>query len=148
MALEKFYYELVKEGAEAPKLSYDTDTGYDVTLIEKVKIIRRTSIGPVSLYDSGLIVAPPNGYYFDMVARSSLSKTGHLLANSFGVIDSRYRGHLMAAMLKYDFDVPDLELPGRYVQLIIRPLIHFEPIEVSDIGKTDRGSGGFGSTGK
>jgi dUTPase len=54
----------------------------------------------------------------------------------------------MAVMLKYDLDAPDLELPGRYVQLIIRPLIHFIPTEVSDIGKTDRGPKGFGSTGK
>jgi dUTP pyrophosphatase len=146
MVLEKFYYELV--GGVAPELSHDTDTGYDITLIEKIKTIRMTCIGPVSLYDSGLIVSPPEGYYFDLVARSSLSKTGHLLANGFGVIDAAYRGHLMAAMLKYDSDVPDLELPGRYVQLIIRPLIHFIPTEVSDISKTDRGSKGFGSTGK
>jgi len=148
MALEKFYYKLVKAGAKAPKLSHDTDTGYDITLIEKIKTIRETSIGPISLYDSGLIVSPPSGFYFDMVPRSSLSKTGYLLANSFGVIDSHYLGHLMAVMLKYDSNMPDLELPGRYFQLIIRPLIHFEPIEVSDISKTDRGSGGFGSTGK
>ena len=146
MALEKFYYELV--GGVAPELSHDTDTGYDITLIEKVKNVRRTCIGPVSLYDSGLIVSPPDGYYFDLVARSSLSKTGHMLANGFGVIDSHYRGHLMAVMLKYDFDMPDLELPGRYVQLIIRPLVHFIPTKVSDISKTDRGPKGFGSTGK
>lgn len=146
MFLEKFYYELV--GGDAPTLSHDTDTGYDITLIKKLKIIRRTSMGIVSLYDSGVIVAPPYGYYFDMVARSSLSKTGHMLANGFGVIDSHYRGHIMAAMLKYDLDASDLELPGRYVQLILRPLVHFEPTEVANIDETERGSGGFGSTGK
>ena len=146
MDLGKFYYKLV--GGEAPTLSHDTDTGYDVVLIKKLKVIKRINIGIVSLYDSGLIVAPPDGYYFDMVARSSLPKTGHMLANGFGVIDCDYRGHLMAAMLKYDLESPDLELPGRYIQLILRPLIHFTPTEVSDINNTGRGVGGFGSTGK
>lgn len=142
----KFYYKL--EGGVAPTLAHNTDTGYDVTLVKKVKTIKKTTRGILSLYDSCIIVAPPAGYYFDMVPRSSLSKTGYILTNSFGVIDSSYRGHLMAVMLKYDLSAEDLKLPCRCVQLILRPLIHFEPTEVFNVDKTERNSDGFGSTGK
>ena len=139
-----FHYKLV--GGNPPVLAHDTDTGYDVELIKKIKIVREGSFGEVSLYDSGIIVIPPPGYYIDMVARSSIAKTGHMLANGFGVIDNHYRGHLLAAVLKYDVDAPDLELPGKYIQLIFRPIIHFAPIEIEDIDETVRGAGGFGST--
>ena len=142
----KFYYKL--EGGVPPKLAHDTDTGYDVTLIKKIKTIKKTSCGILSLYDSGIIVIPPDGYYFDMVPRSSFSKTGYILANSFGVIDSSYRGHLMAVLLKYDLNAEDLKLPCRCMQLILRPLIHFKPVEIFDIDETDRNSNGFGSTGR
>jgi dUTP pyrophosphatase len=139
-----FYYELV--GGSPPTLAHDTDTGYDVELIEKIKVVKTGSFGEVSLYDSGIIVSPPLGYYIDLVARSSIAKTGHMLANGFGVIDNTYRGHLLAAVLKYDVDAPDLKLPGKYVQLIFRPVIHFIPVEVDTIDETVRGVGGFGST--
>lgn len=143
----KFEYQLL-DGAVPPTLAYDTDTGYDITLIKKLKTIRRGVFGEVSLYDSGVIISPPNGYYVDLVARSSLSKTGHMLANGFGVIDNTYRGTLLAAMLKYDIAGPDLELPGKYVQIIFRPVIHFTPVEVDEIDVTERGDGKLGSTGK
>jgi len=142
-----FNYKLVGEGAVPPTLAYDTDTGYDITLIKKSKVIKSGSFGEVSLYDSGVIISPPKGYYVDLVARSSLSKTGHLLANGFGVIDSGYRGTLLAAMFKYDVEGPDLKLPGKYVQIIFRPIIHFVPVEVDFIDETKRGDGKLGSTG-
>ena len=134
--------------AVPPKLASDTATGYDITLIKKIKTIRRGSFWEVSLYDSGVIISPPKGYYVDLVARSSLSKTGHMLANNIGVIDNHYRGTLIAAMLKYDGGGPDLELPGKYVQIIFRSIIHFIPVEVDEIDITDRGAGKLGSTGK
>lgn len=143
----KIHYELV-DGGIAPTLAHNTDSGYDLHLVKKLKVIRRGSFGEVSLYDTGVIISPPDGYYFDMVARSSISKTGHTLANNFGVIDSTYRGHIMAAMLKYDFTAPDLEIPKRYIQLILRPVLHFDLVEVASIDETERGPGGFGSTDK
>lgn len=149
MALEKIKFECkLCDGAVLPSLAYDTDTGYDVTLIKKLKVIRSGIFGEVSLYDSGVIISPPGGYYVDIVARSSLSKTGHMLANGFGVIDHDYRGTLIAAMLKYDTEGPDLELPRKYVQIIFRPIIHFIPVEVDEISVTKRGAGKLGSTGK
>jgi len=144
---QKFECKLL-EGAVLPSLAYDTDSGYDITLIKKLKIIRKGSFGEVSLYDSGVIVRPPKGYYVDLVARSSLSKTGHMLANNIGIIDFSYIGTIIAAMLKYDINGPDLELPGKYVQIIFRPVIHFIPVEIDEIDVTERGAGKLGSTGK
>ena len=142
----KIHYALV--GGIAPTLAHDTDSGYDLHLIKKLKTIRSGSFGEVSLYDTGVIMCPPDGYYFDMVARSSISKTGYTLANNLGVIDSGYRGHIMAAMWKYDMKAPDLNLPGKYIQIILRSILHFELAEVNSIDSTERGSGGFGSTDK
>ena len=143
----KIHYELV-DGGIAPTLAHDTDSGYDLHLVKKLKTIRKGSFGSVVLYDTGVIVSPPTGYYFDMVARSSIAKTGHTLANNLGIIDSSYRGHILAVMWKYDLTASDLEIPKRYIQLILRPVLHFELVEVDNTDETERGTGGLGSTGK
>lgn len=142
----KFTYQLV--GGKSPVMAHDTDVGYDLELIKKVKIIRSGPWGELALFDTGVKVCPPEGFYFDMVARSSLPKTGYLLANNIGIIDPTYTGNLMAMLFKFDPEAPELELPGRYMQLILRPAIRFIPEEVVSLESTERGTGGFGSTGK
>ncbi|MCH2111008.1 MAG: dUTP diphosphatase, partial [Polyangiaceae bacterium] len=100
-----------------------------------------------TLYGTGLIVEPPYGWYFDVVPRSSIIKTGYLLANSVGVIDRSYRGELMIPLLKIDPKAPEISLPRRIAQLIPRPIVHMPVAEVQQLGATQRGNGGFGSTG-
>jgi len=128
--------------AVIPTKSRPSDSGYDVTLIAE-----RRRINEVILYGTGLIVQPPEGYYFDVVARSSIIKTGHMLANNVGIIDRAYRGELLVPLVKLDSDAPSLELPVRLVQLIPRPIVHFSVELVDDLTYTSRGPGGFGSTG-
>ena len=100
------------------------------------------------MYDTGIAVQPPWGYYFELVGRSSISKTGYIVANSVGIIDASYTGSLKVALIKINKDAPDLELPARLVQLIPRQLVHMEAIEVNDLAHTQRAGGGFGSTGQ
>lgn len=89
-------------------------------------------------------------HYF-LAPRSSIWKSGVTLANSMGIIDSSYRGELMAACLPIadDLDVK-LEVGGRVVQILAPTMGHIAEVHyrnVEDLDKTSRGEGGFGSTG-
>lgn len=77
----------------------------------------------IIMYDTGIAVCPPDGYYTEVVPRSSLSKTGYMLANSVGIIDA-YQG-----CLKGD-DLDDLSLPFKGFQLILRKLEEAAVVDV------------------
>lgn len=137
-----FYYKKTKENAIAPFKSRASDSGWDLTILEKVK-----TVNGVEYFDTGIIVEPPFGYYFDLVPRSSLSKTGYMLANSVGIIDRGYRSSILVPLVKVTQSAPDLQLPFRAVQIIPRHIIHLQSKEVSEFTQTSRNQGGFGSTG-
>lgn len=139
-----FHWTKTIKEAVAPSKARVSDSGYDLTLIKKVK---ETPYG-VEFYDTGIKIQPPFGWYFDLVPRSSISKTGYMLANSVGVIDRSYVGSVLVPLRKIDKNAPDLELPNRLVQIVPRPIVHFQVVEVDSLDDTDRGEGGFGSTGK
>lgn len=132
----------IHEQAVLPSKSRISDSGYDVTLINIKK-----QIGNTILFGTGLIIEPPWGWYFDVVPRSSIIKTGYIMANSVGVIDRAYRGELMVPLIKIDESAPSLELPFRAAQLIPRPIVHFPIVESTALGATSRGAKGFGSSG-
>jgi dUTP pyrophosphatase len=141
---ERFFrFTRTLDEAVAPQKAHVTDTGYDLCLVKKVK-----EENGMIMYDTGIAVQPPLGYYFELVGRSSISKTGYIVANSIGIIDASYTGSLKVALIKVNKDAPDIELPARLVQLIPRQLIHMDVIEVKDLSETQRGDGGFGSSGK
>ena len=137
-----FHWAACHEGAVPPFKARVSDSGYDLTLIREVK-----RLGSVVLYGSGLQIAPPAGWYFDVVPRSSIIKTGYIVANSVGVIDRSYRGEVMVPLIKIDPAAPELPLPARVAQMIPRPIVHMRALGVDSAGTTQRGSGGFGSTG-
>lgn len=134
-------YTLNSPDAVPPSKVRASDSGYDLTLIRKIK-----TVGDVEFYDTGVSVTPPEGYYFDLVPRSSISKTSFMLANSVGVIDQGYTGNIIVPLR--NLGGTELELPNRLVQLIPRKIEHFIPICVQSLQNSSRGSGGFGSTGK
>ncbi|RUM42607.1 MAG: dUTP pyrophosphatase [Desulfurobacterium sp.] len=132
----------LEEGAIAPFKKRISDSGWDLHL---VKLIKKE--GNLYFFDTGVRVAPPPGFYFDLVPRSSIYKSGFVLANSVGIIDMTYRGTIKVPLIKVDSSKPDPELPWRAVQLIPR---RFFPLEVelsTSLDRTIRGEGGFGSTG-
>lgn len=135
-----FHVQRHHEKAALPSKTRPSDAGYDLTLIELI-----SQNGSYYKYDTFISVKPPFGWYFDLVPRSSLTKKGFILANSVGVIDATYRGHIQVVLAKINA-TEDLELPGKYVQLIPRPMVHFQVHESMDLGETARGAGGFGST--
>ena len=98
---------------------------------------------------TGLALAIPAGYFGGVFARSGLaSKQGLRPANCVGVIDADYRGECTVA-LHNDTDAPRTVAPGdRIAQLVILPFLAAEFAEADALDETDRGAGGFGSTGR
>jgi len=81
-----------------------------------------------------------------LVGRSSISKSGYSLANAIGIIDENYIGEILVPLRKHQ--EVELELPSRLVQLVLMPKINCEFTIVDSLEDTQRGTGGFGSTGK
>ena len=138
------YIEQASPDAVIPTKANADDRGYDITLIGIEK-----KIGPVTFYTTGLRVELPTGWSWDLVPRSSISKKCHMLVNSFGVLDPGYRGIILAALWKLDPEAPDLELPDKTLQLLLRaptPDVDFV-IRTLDL-KTARGVTGFGDSDK
>ena len=98
---------------------------------------------------TGLAIAVPDGYFGAIFARSGLAaKQGLRPANCVGVADSDYRGEYIVA-LHNDTDEDKAIAKGeRIAQLVVMPYLSVEFDEVEELDETERGAGGFGSTGK
>jgi deoxyuridine 5'-triphosphate nucleotidohydrolase len=133
------------DNAVMPYKSRFSDVGYDLTLI---RVHKRVS-DVVTLYDTGVRIHVSDGYYAEIVPRSSIIKSGYMLANNTGVIDRSYDGNLYVAVVRVDPNAAELPLPFRGFQLILRPQVYAEVEEVhaDELVTTTRGAGGFGSTG-
>ena len=132
-----------KNNAIVPSKTRASDSGYDITIIDIVK-----DYGKTKLYGTGLKIQPSFGWYLDLVPRSSIVKSGYILTNSVGIIDRTYCGELMVALTKIDDSKPDIELPLKIAQIIPRQISHLDILNVDSLEETDRGEGGFGSTGR
>lgn len=137
-------FTLNNEKAVTPTKGEKDSVGYDLTAISVYKKYG----SKITLFETGISVEPPPGYFTEILPRSSLSKTGYVLANSVGLIDPSYRGTLKITLLKIDNTLPDLVPPFCKCQLIMRKHHDFNMKQVQEntLSKTIRGSGGFGST--
>ena len=127
-----------------PSRAHDTDAGLDLYVPEGQGVLVRP--GAVYTVDLGVRVAIPEGYYGQLTLRSSAGKAGLNIPNAVGVIDSGYRGNLK--LLVTAIATPVTIAVGESVcQLIIHelPAVEWKSGIVDD--NTDRGAGGFGSTG-
>ena len=107
------------------------------------------SPGQTVLIPTGLAIELPKGYAGLIYARSGLGvKRGLAPANKVGVIDSDYRGEFMVALHNHGAVPQTIRHGDRIAQLLITPVITPGFTEVSTLSDTDRGIGGFGSTGK
>ena len=98
--------------------------------------------------NTGIAMEIPKGYFGAVYARSGLSiKNGLRPANCVGVIDSDYRGEIIVALYNDSMEDRIVYNGDRIAQIIITPYLHIEPNEVTELSDTERGEGGFGSTG-
>jgi len=133
------------ESAIVPYKAHDSDIGADLTIISKVKAMGKCT----TMYDTGIVVVPPEGFYVQVHPRSSLSKFGYVFANSTGIIDPSYTGTIKIVLTKVDPSMPDLTLPFTCAQLIMCRHWNHDIVELGAerLQTTTRGAGGFGSTG-
>lgn len=138
--------QFIKKDKDAitPTRAHDDDIGLDLTAIKIHKVLDNGVI----LYDTGICICPPKGYYVEIVPRSSIIKTGWILANNIGIIDENYRGNLYIPMVRAVPNAPMLELPFCKFQIIVRKAYYLNMLEVDDLIETERGDGGFGSSGE
>ena len=136
------FIKLVPE-AEAPKKAHASDAGLDLTAVAVEEDLKHM----VVTYHTGIAMEIPEGYAGFLFPRSSVYKHQLSLANCVGVIDSGYRGEIL---LKYRIVQPHISRYGvgdKVGQLIIMPVPDVEMHLVDTLDNTDRGEGGFGSTG-
>ena len=129
------------ENAVLPKYSKPGDAGMDLTAISK-EYIDNEHIK----YGFGLAIEIPIGYVGLVFPRSSCYKQRQLLSNCVGVVDSGYRGEISAVMI--GTSEMSYEIGDRVAQIIIMPYPQIAFEEVEELSKTERGTGGYGSTGK
>lgn len=138
--------------AVIPQYAHATDAGLDLTAISK-NLDKNGNV----VYGTGLAVEIPDGYVGLIFPRSSISQTRQILSNCVGVIDSGYRGEItfkfkginvFVGIANKGYEVVDYNVGDRIGQLIIMPYPHIEFEEVAELSESDRGTGGYGSTGK
>ena len=129
--------------AVIPVYSKDGDAGLDLTITQ---VYSNTTFDVT--YGFGIAMEIPMGYVGLVFPRSSIRKTDLALTNCVGVIDSGYRGEIQATFKKTQgFDSIKYNVGERGAQIIIMPYPKVKFVEVDELSSTERGEGGFGSTG-
>ena len=126
--------------AVVPSYAKAGDAGMDLTAVEMEREWN------IVTYKTGLAIEIPEGHVGLLFPRSSVYKTSMVLSNCVGVIDSGYRGEIMLKFRSTESNKA-YEVGDRVGQLIIMPYPQVEFEEVENLSSTDRGSGGYGSTG-
>ncbi len=174
----KSYVKKLSQNAKIPSRAHESDVGYDVWAIDyKIGLLDSFhNYRPQVTLFTGLSIKPPRGHYWELLPRSSVSKSLLMLANSVGIIDPDYTGELMfkfnfASSPKYfpnlhashlssirtasesvenymrNFIIPEEGKFWKVGQLVLRKKLSCEIVELNELPETERGSGGFGSTG-
>lgn len=105
--------------------------------------------GTTKFIPTGFAYEIPEGFFGAVYARSGLAcKQGLRPANCVGVIDSTYRGEVMVALHNDSGETRVVNQGDRIAQLVIQPFLNVDLIESEELSETERGAGGFGSTGQ
>tara|TARA_B100001113_G_scaffold79754_3_gene62754 strand:- start:4553 stop:5002 length:450 start_codon:yes stop_codon:yes gene_type:complete len=133
--------------ASEPTQGSNSAAGWDLRALEDTIVGKGSS----TKIRTGLAVAIPEGWEGQIRSRSSLGAKGMIMPNGVGTIDSDYRGELMVlATWIGEGDVIELKKGERIAQMLIAPvpITTYKEVRFEELSKTDRGKGGFGSSGK
>lgn len=159
----KVKFKKLEKLATMPTRAHASDAGFDLAATS-IQIDSRGNV----VYGTGLAVKIPEGYVGLVFPRSSICKQDLLLSNAVGIIDSGYRGEIMAKFKAAKNVRPSIQKEGeslyvdlytgyrsqiyavgdRIAQLIILPIPAIEFEEAEELSSSDRGEGGYGSTGR
>jgi dUTP pyrophosphatase len=133
---------LLAKGAKSPQRQHQTDAGADLFSLTTTNIYP----GEQAMIDTGVAVKIPSGYGGFVFNRSSQGKSGVVIPHSVGVIDSDYRGTIKVILKNMGDEPYEIEAGvTRIAQLVIMPVMLADFVDVWN--DTQRGTGGFGSTG-
>ncbi len=137
-------FKKLDSNAQMPTYGSQSAAGADLYALTGAEL----QPGQTLLIHTGIAMEIPEGYAGLIYARSGLAtKRGLAPANKVGVIDADYRGEIMVSLYNHSGEVQKIDAGERIAQLVITPFLRVEFDEVSDLSDTDRGVGGFGSTG-
>lgn len=140
--------------AKMPEKTHLNDTGYDI-FADRVE----DKGSQIKVY-TGIAIQPPPPYYIEIFPRSSICKKHLQLANSVAIIDYDYRGEIVLVFNKIPDGILDstyitypdyankIEVGEKIAQMVVRWRFDADFVEVNELEDSNRGSGGFGSTGK
>ena len=167
----KLGFKKLDPRAKLPAYAHEGDAGMDVFALDNVAL----PLHIPTLVHTGIAAEIPDGYEIQVRPRSGLACKGVTVWNSPGTVDSKYRGEICVILmyihneceqinekqrdlrtgkiievgvgvyrkLKYDVNAGD-----KIAQLVLAPVTFADPYEVQELSETDRGTGGFGSTGR
>lgn len=144
----KIQFKKLPHAKDLPLPSYESKyaAGMDIRAALKEPVTLKP--GERALIPTGLKMAMPKGYEAQMRPRSGLAyRNGITMLNTPGTIDADYRGELKMLAVNLGEDEFEINHGDRIAQMIIAPVIQAEVNEVEDLSDTERGDGGFGSTG-
>lgn len=132
------------ENARLPERAYQDAIGFDLTAISK-SVVEHSEYGYIE-YGTGWAVEIPSGYAGKLYPRSSISKTGMILANHVGLIDPDYRGEILFRF-KWIPGSKAYEVGEKIGQIVFVQIPEIDMLVVDELSSTSRGDGGFGSSG-
>ena len=139
-------FKKVHPDAKLPSYAHDGDAGMDVYAVEDIRLQDRKP----TIVSTGLIADIPTGYEIQVRSRSGLATKGVIVWNSPGTIDQGYKG-VIGVILCYISQNKDetmvIKKGDRIAQLVISKVTIADIVEVDKVSDTERGTGGFGSTG-
>ena len=140
--------KLCREGAQLPVFT-EGNAGADLRVLthdgNSVEIMPNDTY----IFFTGIKMDIPEGYYIEVVPRSSAGIKKHLrLMNTCGILDSSWKGETLVAIHNFGKEPVTVENNERLCQMIVHKVHDFQFVEVDDVGTSDRGEKGIGSTGR
>jgi len=143
----KLCFKKLDPSATVPTYGSDLAAGADLRAVLDAPVTIKPNESV--LIHTGIAVAIPAGYVGLVYARSGIAcKRGLAPSNKVGVIDADYRGEIMVSLHNHGTTEQTIDPDERIAQMVITPFIHCEYEEADNLDDTERGTGGFGSTGR
>lgn len=130
------------EGAFPPESAHDADAGFDL----RTPIDAYIQAGCCITIDTGVHIQIPKGYVGFLKSKSGLNVRDHLTGE--GVIDSGYTGSIRVKLYQHHGDGKQFRRGDKIIQIVFLPIFKPELEIVDELEETERGDGGFGSTGR
>lgn len=134
--------KLLHPKAQLPQYKHEGDSGLDLHSIQDITLPGLS----ITKVRTGLAIEPPPGYEAQIRPRSGLADK-HNIVGFFGTGDNPYRGEIEVLLINLNLEPYQVHIGDRIAQLVVAPVTTVKPVVVEALSETDRGTGGFGSTG-